>query len=342
MIYLLIVFFGVNNRVPNYSIKRIKVLVTSFCNLNCNHCYQYFEKNQYCLSKAELFRIIDFACSKKTQTLDFSGGEFFTHPNAYEILDYCFSKQIMVNIATNALTLNTDYFNKFIDTNVLSIQISIDGMKNNHDLRRGNGTWDKAIANAKTLYSYGIPLTANMTLDTDNYTDVLDVLELPYFSFCSFTPVAYAGAATLHSSHSLVEFEDTLRYVYRNLESGTESFSDTIFPNNLAIKYDGSVYISPIACDYNLFCLGNIKETSLENICDSFTQSLKYKSLIEISSDTIEECNNCPANNTCDRGCRFRAYKFFGELLKPDPFCCWIYSNKYNDIPVAKLFWGTK
>lgn len=331
------------NKMQNLAINTIKVLVTSCCNLNCKHCYQHFDKNKYSLSQAELINIVDFAMLHHTKTLDFSGGEFFVHPNAYDILDYCFLKKIRVNLATNATNIDATFFERYINTDLISIQISIDGMKENHDLRRGRGTWDKAISAARKLSSYGIPLTANMAMFTDNYTDAVDILSLPYFSNFSFTPVAYSGASTFYSPSELDEdYEQVLCQVMREFECKRTVFSETIFPNILTIKYDGNVYMSPVAGDYELFCLGNIKDTILEDLCNDFYKSATFSFMSNISADRIDECKSCSVNDICDGGCRFRAYKFFGDLLKPDPFYCRIYLDKYNDIPLGKLFWGEK
>ena len=141
------------------------------------------------------------------------------HPDAYDILSHCFLKRLPVNIATNAINIKTDYFRQYIGTDLLTIQISLDGMEDAHDRRRGSGTWKKTVTNAIILDEMGIPVTANMTLDPDNYTDALEVMELPFFTSISFTPVAYAGAVTLNSNKKgLAEYEEFVIHIMKSFE----------------------------------------------------------------------------------------------------------------------------
>lgn len=326
-----------------FSFDQIKMLVTSACNLNCKHCYQHFDKNKYSLSKKKIFEIVDFACKHNTRILDLGGGEFFMHPDAYDILSYCFFKRLPVNIATNAINIKTDYFRQYIGTDLLTIQISLDGMEDAHDRRRGSGTWKKTVTNAIILDEMGIPVTANMTLDPDNYTDALEVMKLPFFTSISFTPVAYAGAVTLNSNKKgLAEYEEFMIHIMKSFECEKKNFTDQIFPNVISIKYDGGVYISPVAGDYDLFCFGNINENNIQDICSSFYRSNEYKKMSTLNSSNIDECNHCNASDVCDRGCRLRALKFYGDILKPDPFYCRIFIDEYKNIPISKLFWGIK
>lgn len=325
----------------SYTFDRIKILVTSHCNLNCKHCYQHFDKNKYMLSREKVYEIIDFAVENNTRIVDFSGGEFFAYPYAYEILEYCYKQKLKVNIATNATIINTERVINYKD--YLTFQVSIDGLKENHELRRGIGSWDKMIKTVKKLYDEGFNLSANMVLDDKNYLDAIEVLKIHYFSNISFSPVAYVGAAKKETSDSDMEdYENTICYLMNEIECGGEPFNKQIFPNVLCLKYNGNVYISPVASDYDIFCMGNIENESLAKICEQYYQSNEFKELCTIDSRKIQECNECIESNRCDRGDRLRAYKFFGELNAPDPFLCRVYINEYDNKTIGDLFWGIK
>lgn len=323
------------------SIDTIKVYVTSHCNLNCNHCYQSEEKNKYQLPIEKLIEIVDFALEVNTKILDFSGGEFFVHPFAYDLLEYCYDKKIKVNVATNGVHLKIPFFERYRNTDLLMVQVSVDGTKETHEKRRGFGTYDKTLQNMMLLHKLGIPLTVCMALDEQNYRDALDVLHLPNVTKFIFMPVALTGAAGINcSERSSVDYEETICHILKTSPCTFEEFSSQIFPRTLAIKYDGNVYISPVASDYNLFSFGNLLEHSLRELIANYIHSNAYKKLTSVKQTQIAECRECSACTVCDGGCRLRALKFFGDILKPDPFYCRLYANKFTNIPLGKLFWG--
>lgn len=327
----------------DFEFESIKVFVTSYCNLNCTHCYQHFDKNKFQLKFDKLREIVDFAVENRTKTLDFSGGEFFTHPFAYDILEYCISKNIRVNISTNATNIDISFFEKHRQTELITIQISIDGMEQTHDARRGRGTYQKVIDSAIALKELGFKVSASMALDESNYLDAIDVLNLPYFSNVFFLPVALAGAAKINSPESVsLDYEETVAYVMKTTDCEILPFAEQIFPHVLAIKYDGGLYISPTAADYELMCFGNINTEALSTLVKNFYDSDEFKKIAAVDNADIQSCNNCRIAKTCGRGCRLRALKFFGNMDSPDPFYCRIYNDEFKDIPIGKLFWGER
>ena len=293
------------------------------------------------LTFSQLREIVDFAVENATNVLDFSGGEFFAHPFAYELLLYCFSRGIKVNICTNATEIDQTFFEKYKYQGLLTMQISVDGLEQKHDSRRGKGMFEKTIANARRLADDGIPITLSMALDKSNYRDAIEVLKLDFVSEFMFLPVAYSGAAIINDDGvSDDEYEETIVYLLQNTECEATDWSRQLFPYLLAVKYDGSVYPSPVAADYNLLCMGNINNHSMKDITVSFLKSANFRELANVAAQGVYECTICPAKDRCNTGCRMRALKFFGRLQKPDPFYCRLFLNKYTDIPIGRLFWG--
>ena len=327
-----------------FNFYQIKVLVTSACNSNCTHCFRSPDKNKYFLSEAKLIEIVDFAIQNSTQILSFSGGEFFTHPFAYDLLEYCLSKKITTRVLTNGKDLDLSFFENRKDLGFLSMQVSIDGMKNNHDLRRGEGSFDATINNVKKLTKLGIPVTVKTTLDERNYMDVIDVINMPYFSDYIILPVALTSAVKGQSRHNPVineDYEKVMRLIYKKKASSLDKTNRCrVFPQLLAIKYDGGLYPCPEAREHGFFCMGNITNRSLNDTIQDYLNSENAKVMFEHISNDIQKCNNCNSKDVCNRGCRVRAYKFHGEFLAPDPFCCKIFNNDFPDIPIGCLFWG--
>lgn len=327
---------------------QMKVLVTSECNLRCTHCFRSFDKNKYFISNDKLIEIVNYALKTHCKSVSFSGGEFFTHPFAYELLDYCYKNKLKVKILTNATKLDRfEFFEKYRGTDLLSFQISLDGMKENHDSRRGKGVFDIVMRNIECLKSYGFHLTVSVTLDQTNIYDVADVMDIPYFDTFNFLPVAYAGEATKKSrpkfNDEYLEYENLLRIIYESRENQeTDHKRCRMFPYQLGIKYDGTVYPCAVARDYGAFLMGNINDKPISDVVNDFLKTPAALDLLNYTDGEISECSDCPSSRRCNRGCRIRAYKFYGTLQAPDPFCCKLYENKHSDIPINCVFWGEK
>ena len=334
--------------IDEIKLDQIKILVTSECNLNCTHCFRAFDKNAYSISLEKLKEVVDFAIATSCESISFSGGEFFVHPHAYELLDYCFSKRLKVKILTNATKIdNFDFFEKYRGTDLLAFQISLDGMKQNHDMRRGKGIFDLVIKNVQKLKSYGFFITVSMTVDRKNMYDVLDVFQLPYFDDFNFLPVAFAGEETKKGRPAMdqeyKDYEEIIRLIYKSRTNFTdEEYRCRMFPYELGIKYDGTIYPCAVARDYGIFCLGNLNEKPISEIVSDFLSSDAAKELLNYKNNDIPECKTCEAKDICNRGCRARAYKYYGKLLSPDPFCCKLFEHGFSDVPINCIFWGEK
>lgn len=327
---------------------QMKVLITSECNLNCTHCFRSFDKHKYYISSEKLIELVDYAIETSCESISFSGGEFFAHPFAFELLNYCYDKKLKVKILTNATKLGSfEFYKKYIGTDLLSFQISLDGMREKHDARRGQGMFDLAMHNVQKLKEFGFHIIVSMTVDQDNMYDVLDVLELSCFDKHNFVPVAYAGERTKQGrpimDKTYIEYENIIRVLYdRPTDDIDVNERCRMFPYQLGIQYDGTVYPCAVARDYGIFCMGNINEKHISDIVNDFMETDDAKELLAYQNNDFEECKNCSVNKTCNRGCRARAFKFFTKLQAPDPFCCKLYDVDFTNIPINCVFWGEK
>ena len=102
--------------------KAIGINLTYRCNLNCSYCYigDYLNKNEVYKSRIDISledikrRVEDF----EIDTIFLTGGEPLLYPNLEELLDYLYTKNIQVNIATNGLLINEKIINIFEKYNV--------------------------------------------------------------------------------------------------------------------------------------------------------------------------------------------------------------------------------
>lgn len=326
------------------NLRKMEMCITSKCNLKCKHCYQHFEKNQFVINKDKVIEIIEYACNHGCKQIILSGGEVFTRNDIYDILDYIFFKKLDLILVTNGTLIDLDKIKKYKGKNIL-FQISIDGDEKCHDERRGKGNYKKAIDSIKKLREYGFRIKANVTLDNNNFNSIVDIINNPLFDEITFLPVANVGAAKLNNSDkSLDELNDCIELLYKSVPK-TRRLCDKccIFPNGISINYDGYVYPCSIARDFKIFPLGNINEKPINKIINDFCEKEEAKQFFNYKrNDQIKKCKECPKNSDCNQGCRMRAFKFFGDMYKSDPFCCKIFNNEYKDLDYADLYWGNK
>ena len=170
---------------------------------------------------------------------------------------------------------------------------------------------------------------------------MLEVLKIPEFHKINFLPVAYTGAACKES-----HFYNELNYqYYENLVSSiyqkhmADDVVTGVYPHSLGIKYDGNVYLSPVAQDMEVFCIGNIFQDALEDILQNYLKNDSW-GLINASHRIFQNCRQCSKKSECNIRSLERAYKANGTVEGPDPFGCRIFKNQFSEIPIGKIFWG--
>ena len=138
--------------------------VTARCNLRCKHCFYWRELNTVSTSELSIEEIRKIAQSfVHPVSLSLTGGEPFLRKDLKEIIDGfhegCGTRE--VGIATNGtLTENTVETIRSVlevgDLSSLSVQVSLDGLEETHDVIRGiKGSFQKALFTIKELKKVG-------------------------------------------------------------------------------------------------------------------------------------------------------------------------------------------
>ena len=140
------------------------LLMSESCNLNCSYCFEKSKKNVK-MTEEVAIKALDFLYNNEIKNREngFSsdsvgitlfGGEPFLNWDVSKILlDYIKTKNkeiaINVGIITNGTIINqeiVDYLNDYSKSHNISIQISVDGLKETHDFYRvyhdGKGSFD--------------------------------------------------------------------------------------------------------------------------------------------------------------------------------------------------------
>lgn len=325
----------------------IEMCITSRCNLKCTHCYQHKEKNKYQLSLEQIVDIVNYTKKYNCRKYVLSGGEFFMHSNAYDILSYIVDNtNAFITCVSNLTIADVNRIASVVPSDRMQFKVSIDGDETEHDKRRGVGMFKIVEGKIKALREIGYVADITMTLVEDNIKCIPEVFSNPAFERITLMPVATSGAAcdNFSKTQDSPEYKEVICHIYKTCRDYVDgSHRCYIFPRCFSIKYDGGVYPCSLSRDYDLCKLGNINDKSISEVLDDFISSDDSTMFFEYEHNSqIDKCNLCEKNKECTRGCRIRAYKWNGKLTSSDPFACKIFRGEYENYTFGDIYWGTK
>ena len=150
--------------------------ITSKCNLHCAGCYSRCNNATVDsepvkqLTSVEWLKIFDEADELGISFILLAGGEPLLRR---DIIEAAGKKQdILFPIFTNGTYMNECYFELFDRCRNLVPIMSIEGSRKITDERRGEGIYDKLIANMDELNKRGLIFGASVTVTTGNYTEI--------------------------------------------------------------------------------------------------------------------------------------------------------------------------
>lgn len=151
--------------------------ITDKCNLRCKHCY-LGEKTNIELQDSELLKIADDISNSGIMEVTLTGGEPFSVKILGSIVQKFISRNILVNIFTNATLYEhiCEFINATNDPQNVRFYISVDGLKENHEKMRGKNTYFQTIKAIKLLTEKGYTVITNTTLTSNNYLEIPDII----------------------------------------------------------------------------------------------------------------------------------------------------------------------
>lgn len=163
---------------------RVTLNVTLRCNLTCTMCTTCYDAPE--LSTDEIKGIIDQTAAWGVEVFNPLGGEPFMRGDIEEILAYAVQRGFYVTVTTNGTLITPKRARAIaaIPSDRLHFNISLDGSRASHDLIRGAGMWDRAIAGYQRIRDADQAagnarrkILANTILHARNADHFLDVLD---------------------------------------------------------------------------------------------------------------------------------------------------------------------
>jgi len=329
------------------------------CNLNCKYCFadaRFLGHDpgshiEDFLSTSDVFTILDNMVDAGTRQVMFAGGEPTLRKDLPRIVDYA-SRHMNVAMNTNGYLLGKQLIYELADAGLAQVKISIDGLRDNHDYNRGEGSYDKAMEAAENCRNAGIPMVILiMTLSALNYNDLPALLKKTMEMGLDFTVVEFLpiGKAAEHREWCLTR--EQVQNFQRLLVQAQKDYGwlRVAFENRYIVSEDR--FCLEVCADpsrpvgFNDYCVGCISgiysyiinargRAAAGDILTLECGDLRKESLKDIwrnadlfkqlrNRDALEgKCGRCKYKYVCG-GCRRRAYALTGNLMAADPGC-WV------------------
>lgn len=303
-----------------------RLVLGKVCNLRCRDCFVLepgFTPKK--MSSAELEAIIKktFVYGKDREIkYHFFGGEplmmFDLVKKGVAQIEQAYTdgviKEPIFTITTNG-TLITDEIASFFKNHNFKVGISIDGPKENNDLIRGEGVFDKVCAAFRLLEKYNIERWFLITPYSDIIDLVPDFVDELYRQF-SFKTITFNTPFSGDDLTWMVDGQilaDTILECHKRAKKTNLNIESAVAPILYALSAGVKRnYSCSIAGDQ---IMGSISPDGRISVCaqywsdDLFKQKFLYNFSFAIKHQRIDVCKNCVAENICGGPCFVRYAK---------------------------------
>jgi radical SAM protein with 4Fe4S-binding SPASM domain len=324
--------------------------ITNRCNLKCKHCYAnaIFDSKIPDFPMEKIISMLDELNELGTCLISLAGGEPLVRDDLFEITRAIKKRGMMLFLNSNGQLLTKECARNLKKNGVDHIEISIDGLENNHDVIRGQGSFKKAIEGFKNAKEAGIDTGIMTVVSRQNIGDIDGLIKFSYelgsagIGFIRFKPVG-RGENVKNLELSPLERKTLVERIYKqkifydskkfNIKVETplsilvaQNYPDFMKQHSyikkairgcpsgiisMHINADGTV----TSCSQMPLIVGSVYDSTLY---DLWNKSALFKKIR--SRKYNGKCGKCKHLNICG-GCRTAAYLGCGDVMGGDPGC---------------------
>jgi MoaA/NifB/PqqE/SkfB family radical SAM enzyme len=155
--------------------------LTYACNLDCTFCYNDLSLGGKRLSLAQYRELLDDLASLGVLNLSLTGGEPLAHPHFFEIAGHARALGFVIRLKTNGHAVTEAVASRIRDEiDPFLVEVSVHGATaETHDRQtRVAGSFERLLANIRTMKSLGLRVKANSVLTRWNEGEIEDLLTL--------------------------------------------------------------------------------------------------------------------------------------------------------------------
>lgn len=241
--------------------------LTDCCNLRCIHCGSRCDnQNSTFLSYNAIEKVLTEVSSKlKTDEIMIclTGGEPLLHKDVFKIIQKSKSLGFKVGMTSNGTLISKDIANHLKESGLDTIAISIDGLKDTHDIfRQINGSYGLAIKGINNLKECGIEPEITTVVHKSNLTeleslyDLFSDMSIYSWKIINVEPIGRAKENTVLLN------KNELKYFYDFIKS--KRFNPS---NHISINYGCSHFVTyeyeRLIRDFYFQCIAGLKVASI-------------------------------------------------------------------------------
>lgn len=313
--------------------------LTYNCSEKCIHCYnegasrndeeKSTRGDREELTLDEYKRIIDELYDQGLVKVCLTGGDPFSKPFAWEIIDYLYNKGIAFDVFTNGQRLVNDvkrladYYPRLVGVSIYS------GIAEVHDyITRIRGSWERSMSVVRQLSALAVPMNLKccvMRPNVKSYYMVADIAKqygaVPQFEITLTDSIEGDKCVSKYLRMTPEQLEIVLRDdnvpLYVGKEAPNYGGQKKLMDQNPCGAGDNSLCITPegnvIPCCAFHTLFGSVKEHSVSEILKESKELAYWR---ELTLNEYEECgrldycaycNLCPGNNFIEHGTPLKA-----------------------------------
>jgi len=287
--------------------------LTYKCNERCRHCY-IVDDDRKELTTEQIKSVLDELSNMNVFCIVFTGGEVFTRKDAFDILEYAYSKRFVIDIFTNGTLLDGNDYLRLKAVWPRCVHFSVySHIAEKHDaITQVKGSFAKTMKSIQACTLIGIPVNIKATIFSETMDDVQGLVQLSESLGASIelgTNITPQKDGDLSPMTMKVSGEENDRVVFDTIKN----LIKTIGPNpkdetrseKLCGAGDKSISINPYGeaypCIMLPICIGDISEQTMKQIweeSDALNQwrETNLRSLKKgcADCDLIDGCVFCP------------------------------------------------
>jgi radical SAM protein with 4Fe4S-binding SPASM domain len=328
--------------------------ITLRCDLACRHCGSRAGRERPDeLDTAEALDLVRQLYEMEVDEVTLIGGEAYLRDDWVEIAKAIRGYGMKCGITSGGRGFTKERAQQAKDADIVSVSISVDGLRETHDTLRGvKGSFDAAMEAMTNLQEVGIPVTTNTQINRASINEIPELFELLKNKGIRAWQVQLTVAMGRAADEPAILLEPYMMLdvmpMLAKLKVECDKHKIRLWPGNnigyfgpyetllkgtmprghmascgagrstLGIEANGDIKGCP-SLPTEAYVGGNIRDRSLREIWEQ-TAPLRFTRDRTVENGLTGFCRDCYYNDTCRAGCSWTTHVLFG---KPgdNPFC---------------------